>query len=508
MKNVSAVHHANFNGASPIGAAETLASIRFWDVGTGNCNSLVNNAGQHYFYYDFGGNFKSGGGAKSYPNPIPAFDFTANPTVLVSHWDGDHYYSLKKNHAAGAQAWIGTREDISGEGQKLLNAHCTNLRAIPKAPTGLASYKFRTTGGVILKLVRCVPDPGGTQSEGVIRNNSGIALMIYLRTAAGISVRAVVDAAAGGATINNTAAAAGALSNDIYKNLIVRAVTVAQGTAANPNDVVTAARGAIDAAPVKVMARAVIAAIEHAQANAADAAGTSLAAATAAGLMGGDTYVAQVLLAAQNQSVLVANNAALVATAAKNALTLGGTVVNAAAVAAVAMVEHALANPVDNAGTITAGGAHNNDPYIKQILEAAKKKAAEVVVPTARQVAQAAVDALSPAPKHRARVLLTGDAGFQAIPDSLTQPWDLLLAFHHGTKDEFTTLPPDPVLRDVSRIVYSSGKRGATKIYGHPHQNAINDYRGEGWTQEYYTTHGYGNLNHGGGRGIRDINIP
>ena len=55
-------------------------------------------------------------------------------------------------------------------------------------------------------------------------------------------------------------------------------------------------------------------------------------------------------------------------------MTFGGTVTNEAAKAAVAMMEHALANPADNAGTIAAAGAHGNNAYVKHVIGAAKRE--------------------------------------------------------------------------------------------------------------------------------------
>jgi len=234
--------------------------------------------------------------------------------------------------------------------------------------------------------------------------------------------------------------------------------------------------------------------------------------ARAAAGLSASSYVLDVAKAAEDAALEPgkAADAAYAAGKAKAALTKGG-LANPAAVAAVDMFERALGGGTVQE-TITAAGAHNNNPYLLQILGAAQRKSAETPMPGALAVAQAAILALSPATPNKIAVLFTGDAAYQSVPGCKANNWDVLLAYHHGTANEFTADddpdPPLPVLKGHSKIFYCSGRKGATKVYGHPDADAITKYKKFGWTEGYFTTHGYGGTLHNNSRGTRVYNVP
>ncbi|NMO19210.1 hypothetical protein HPC49_16895 [Pyxidicoccus fallax] len=506
-KNISPSKHADYNGFRPLLDTADATTVRFWDVGTGNCNTLINAAGQQFLFYDFGGN-GTGNSSKTYPSPHPAFDFTANPTFIISHWDDDHVYSIKKFAAAGACQWIGPREDIAPKTLKVINSKCTNLRAYVSG--GPAHYTFTTSTGIELKMVRCTGNPHGLNAaDRKERNDTGIALFLYFHTPAWVAVDAMKrHATAHPGQKNATAAAAGGLGTDIYKNCVILAAS--DPLHADETAVVAAAQAALvqNPHPVKLMAQAVIAALDAAKATPLNAAAAAAAVQGITGNNPAHRYLHGVWDAAQKAATNQPGNAAAVATDAKAALT-PGLVTNPAAVAAVAMYEHALANVADLDGTLAAAGAPGDNPYAMRVLAAAKEERKKLTA-TARSVALAGVDALSPPTTVRSAVLLTGDACYQSIPNALAHAWDVLEAYHHGSYLNFTqgtnsSTPPRPVLEGHSRIVYSSGKRGAMKVHGHPHADAINKYRQFGWAQarELYTA-----SMPGAPRGNRDYAIP
>ncbi|MBL8219929.1 MAG: hypothetical protein JNL62_11910 [Bryobacterales bacterium] len=516
MPNVPS-KHADYNKFAIIGDDETLSKITFWDIGTGNCDSL-HNATKPYLFYDFGGNFKAGGGSKTYPKTTPTFGFDASSVFIISHWDCDHFFSLKKATDAGDSKWIGTRENISKDGKTQLNKHCKQLFCFPKTDT--AKHVFTSTGGLELQIIRCTgpsKKPTGTNKEieDKIRNDSGLALFLYVKTDAAKAVRAMqksmqakIDALAL-PDKTEMMTAAGVLGTDIYKNLVIRAVQplVATGTV-TAGDMVNAGIKALDAEDVRQMARVAAAALEQAKA----APGNAVLVATKAKQadpISTSNYVTDVYKAAETAALLDGTNGAAAATAAKNALTKGG-LANPAAVAAIAMLEKALAG--GSVQETLAAAVHGNNPYILQILGAAKRKSKETGPPTALEVAKAAIDALSPATPNKVAVLFTGDAAYQSVPGAAKHCWDVLLAYHHGTAVEFTgtgdPAPPLPVLEGHSKIFYCSGRKGATKVYGHPDADAVKKYKDHGWTVDYYTTHGYGNSQHDGSRGTRTYTLP
>lgn len=506
MANLSYTDHQQYNGVRPIGAAQDLASMRFWDVGTGNCNSMIDANGVHFLYFDFGGN-GTGASSKNYPNPVPNFPSTGGTThVLVSHWDNDHCNGVKKTPAFGNLTWLGTREDIAPRTKKDINARCTNLFLVP---LGQADYKFVTTAGLEIEIVRCQGNHkvGGKKRKD--RNDMGIALFVRKLSAAGLAVELMhIFAAANPNNMAGTAAAGGAIGADLYKNLVIQAAHNSVGGAANASAVVAAARAALAAPVVEIAARAVVAAQEFAVANPNNGAGTAAAARAIVGPdLAAHAYPRALAQAGEVQALVSPGNSAQVVATLVAALQ-PNPVTSPAALAVVAMVNHALTNGAPtHLTTLAAAGAHNDNPYILQVLEAARAFSAANGGAAPLLVAKAGLAGLSNPPRTSNAVLLTGDACYQAIPNCRAHPWDLLLAYHHGTYLCFTqgnnsSDPPLPAYSGHSRIVYSSGKRGNTKVHGHPNPKAINKYRQFGWDNELYTAA------IGGARGDKDYVVP
>lgn len=127
---------------------ETALSIRgddgsvVYDVGQGNCNAIVNAMAQPLVYYDFGGGVLSH--TKTYPTGLSKFCFTKCPSIVLSHWDWDHWSSAKRTQRASsdpiaiAAKWIVPRQKL-GPVHRGFAAQLNNLliwpRSLPQVST-------------------------------------------------------------------------------------------------------------------------------------------------------------------------------------------------------------------------------------------------------------------------------------------------------------------------------------------------------------------------------------
>jgi hypothetical protein len=91
--------------------------LAVYDVGQGNCNALLDENHFPTLYFDLGaGVFRN---AKTSP-PKLQFCFTEDPSVILSHWDADHWAGAFASAPCGHHAyealqrhWIAPRQDIT-----------------------------------------------------------------------------------------------------------------------------------------------------------------------------------------------------------------------------------------------------------------------------------------------------------------------------------------------------------------------------------------------------------
>ncbi|MFP2932872.1 hypothetical protein ACLESO_48545, partial [Pyxidicoccus sp. 3LG] len=78
------------------------------DIGQGNCNVVFDDAGKPLVYYDLGGGF--GKSSHTYPDPALKFCFLAQTRFILSHWDLDHYHTMRilllKGETFNASPWL------------------------------------------------------------------------------------------------------------------------------------------------------------------------------------------------------------------------------------------------------------------------------------------------------------------------------------------------------------------------------------------------------------------
>jgi hypothetical protein len=136
--------------------------VTVYDVGQGNCNAIWSSDGRPdcvaQLYYDFGGAILQN--RSTFPAALQRWCFTADPPVILSHWDWDHWSSEARDPRVRNMTWLAPRQTI-GPTHAAFAASLSNLRMWP---TGMASY---TNGALTIE--QCI---------GSGRNHSGLALII------------------------------------------------------------------------------------------------------------------------------------------------------------------------------------------------------------------------------------------------------------------------------------------------------------------------------------------
>lgn len=72
-------------------AAHSIESLAVYDVGQGAANSGSPSSNKPAFYFDFGGGVRSHTGTR--PHATPDLCLCADPLIILSHWDSDHWSS-------------------------------------------------------------------------------------------------------------------------------------------------------------------------------------------------------------------------------------------------------------------------------------------------------------------------------------------------------------------------------------------------------------------------------
>ena len=139
-------------------------SVAVYDVGQGNCNAVLNGCGIPSLYFDFGGGVL--GHRNTYPKGLSDFCFTEFPSIVLSHWDWDHWSSAMRTRGARVSAthctvpWIVPRQRLGPVHRGFL----AQLRNFLIWPMTLRSLQV---GNVVV--CRC----HGPKTN---RNHSGLAL--------------------------------------------------------------------------------------------------------------------------------------------------------------------------------------------------------------------------------------------------------------------------------------------------------------------------------------------
>jgi hypothetical protein len=104
MDNVRDATDWELDAVLPIFDTEAAA---VYDVGQGNCNALLD-GGVPRLYFDFGGGVIGNRG--SFPNALESFCLSLEPTIVLSHWDWDHWSSANRQPESYERTWIVPRQ--------------------------------------------------------------------------------------------------------------------------------------------------------------------------------------------------------------------------------------------------------------------------------------------------------------------------------------------------------------------------------------------------------------
>jgi beta-lactamase superfamily II metal-dependent hydrolase len=130
------------------------------DVGQGNSNAIVDAKGRPLTYFDFGAAVYAN--RKTRPNCLTQFCFCAEPSIILSHWDSDHWAAGNIDKASLTQTWIVPR-------QKLGATHRTFAQQI------IANGKLLIWPPTLQSIVS--PYALVEKCTGNGRNNSGLAVI-------------------------------------------------------------------------------------------------------------------------------------------------------------------------------------------------------------------------------------------------------------------------------------------------------------------------------------------
>jgi len=143
--------------------------IRALKVGQGNAVAIDTDDLDVAFYCDVGsGCFWNAKTAPSAAKLGNAFEFEDEPVILLTHWDGDHWYAGGVTLLDDAKKcrWLAPRQEVSPMHQKLAATLKSKLRLWPKSRKNSLQI---VTGNGFVQIDKCTGDE---------RNYSGLAVLI------------------------------------------------------------------------------------------------------------------------------------------------------------------------------------------------------------------------------------------------------------------------------------------------------------------------------------------
>jgi hypothetical protein len=149
-------------------AKSGLDGVGVYDVGQGNANGLLA-SGRVVAYFDFGGG--AGPNSKTFPaSALTNFCFcSAQPPIVLSHWDHDHWSSQARDTRSHSATWIAPRQTI---GRSTRAPHHNALISSIKTHGRLLIWPSTVSTMAVgqLKIHQCT---------GTSKNASGLAIEIF-----------------------------------------------------------------------------------------------------------------------------------------------------------------------------------------------------------------------------------------------------------------------------------------------------------------------------------------
>jgi len=158
-----------------------LRGIRVFDVGQGDCIGLLDQDDHVFCYVDYGGlaNHPDAAMPSDTATRLPVQLGNRFVSIILTHWDKDHYYSAyKKNPAAGACEWIVPRQWASPHAVSMA-ARLKNGKCWPES-VGATPTAFAVGPDHEIEIRKC--QPFNRKDSNQDRNSSGLAVTLRLST--------------------------------------------------------------------------------------------------------------------------------------------------------------------------------------------------------------------------------------------------------------------------------------------------------------------------------------
>lgn len=196
LKHVPAVdlHQPLLSHVAVAAASGGIKGIVVYDYGQGDCSAIVDKKGRPLVFFDMGGGTSTGSlthpwhtawGSRKFARAawrqkVP--DVTREPTILLSHWDADHYstaWYLTKRRIDSKQVpadapdvvglkWIAPRQRNKGPSTF---AFAKELKNLSCWPARTAAHRYRIGKKTRLQVERCT-------GSGNDANLNGIAVVL------------------------------------------------------------------------------------------------------------------------------------------------------------------------------------------------------------------------------------------------------------------------------------------------------------------------------------------
>lgn len=183
-------------------AGSEVKGVKAIDFGQGDCNAIVAKDGdgndKPILFFDLGGGCgqcsrthrhhptHGKAGEKGWGNIAPKIDTTHKPTVILSHWDKDHYFSATKAEAkVKGLNWLVPRQKIGPQCVKFVRK-LTNIRCFPNGAPGVRYQLLAQTGHTDLYIEQA------TDYNAADRNLSGLICTLVKHDGAGADQERIV----------------------------------------------------------------------------------------------------------------------------------------------------------------------------------------------------------------------------------------------------------------------------------------------------------------------------
>jgi hypothetical protein len=157
-----------------------LAGIRVFDIGQGDCIGLLDQAHNVFCYVDYGGlgDHPDRNNPAATASRMPVKLNGVYVSVILTHWDKDHYYSAKNYNTSAQQChWLVPRQLASPQAVRFA-ANLANAKCWPEA-IGQQHKRFPVGSDQEIEIRKCQAFNATALTED--RNVTGLAITLLNR---------------------------------------------------------------------------------------------------------------------------------------------------------------------------------------------------------------------------------------------------------------------------------------------------------------------------------------